>query len=286
MTDAGSIERLLPGDHACVVVGDDHARLRSLTTFIRAGLREHHRILYFGPGADAIEAELGTAAAAALGSGQLRMGTPETTYLASGAFDPRATVEGWRVESAIARDAGYHGLRAIGDMSWASRPVPGAELLAGYEAQVNRVFADGYAMAMCLYDRRLFSEAELQRVCWAHPATVEDGTDPRGVPQLRAVRTGDPVGIRLEGEADLTNRHALRAVMENLAADMPVTEEPLVVDVSGLRFIDAAAARILTGAAAADATRIRVVGCTPAMRRLLVFNGASAITGLTVEPAA
>jgi len=155
MIELSAIDRLRLGDHACVVFNDEATRLQSLATFIRAGLRDGHRILYFGGGAEEIEAELavqGTDARGALTGGQLRMSTPEDSYLASGSFDPQATIEGWRYESEQARDAGYAGLRAVGDMSWASQPVPGAEQLTFYEAQVNRVFADGFAMAICLYD--------------------------------------------------------------------------------------------------------------------------------------
>ena len=273
MIEIGTLDRLRLGDHACVVFDDDATRLTALRRWFDAGLRDDHRILYHGPAA-----YLGPRAAAAAGRGQLRMATPESSYLAGGRFDPEATIAGWRHESATARADGYRGLRAAGDMSWGARPMPGGDRLAWYEANVSRVFADGAAMAVCLYDRRLFTDADLRRVCWAHPATVE--AEP--APLLRATRTGTPPGIRLEGEAGTANRHALRTLLESLTEDTPAgAGEQLVVDIGGLTFLDAAAARILLRAAAADAARLRVVGCSPAMQRLLHFNGANA----TVERA-
>jgi anti-anti-sigma regulatory factor len=271
MTAAGSMECLRLGDHACVLIDDDAAKTRALTAYIQAGLRNRHRILYFGEA----EPQIAAAVPDALRSGQVRMATAESTYLASGVFDPEATIQGWRDESARALRDGYRGLRAAGDMSWASRPVPGADRLAWYEAHVNRVFADGFAMAVCIYDRRLFTTADLRRVSWAHLATVDGESDPATVPLLRAVRTTDPPGIALHGEADLSNRHALRALLENLVADAPATDGRLTLDVSGMRFIDAAASRILTAVAAAHAPRLRVIGCSPAVQRLLAFNGAN-----------
>jgi anti-anti-sigma factor len=274
------LDRLRLGDHACVLVDDDAGRLSGLAAYIATGLRDDDRILYFGPAPGDLTtglAALGVDVGPALERGQLRLATPEESYLAGGSFDPEVTIAGWRTESARARADGFRGLRAIGDMSWAARPVPGAERLPWYEAHVNRVFADGDAMAICLYDRRLFSETDLQRICWSHPATVDRDTDPAAEPAMRAVRTIDPPGLRLTGAADLSNRHALRAVLENLFEDTPATGGPLTVDLSGLRFADAAAMRILLRTAVAESHRLRLVGCSPTMRRLLAFNGADAV---------
>lgn len=84
----------------------------------------------------------------------------------------------------------------------------------------------------------------------------------------------------------MSNRHALRAVLEHLFDDTRTDGRALTVDVTALRFADAAAVRILIQIAADEAHRLRVVGCSPAMRRLLVFNGADAVTGLHIEAAA
>jgi anti-anti-sigma regulatory factor len=274
MIEAGMLGRLRPGDHACVVVDDDDMRLRGLATYIDAGLREEDRILYFGPDPQRLADQLDVHDA--IGRGQIVMVTPEESYLAAGRFDPEATMAGWRTEAARARADGYRGLRAIGDMSWAAaHSVPGADRLGWYEANVNRVFAERGAMAICLYDRRLFSSAEIQRVIWAHPAAVDHATGPDVEPVLRFARTDDPPGIRVQGEADLSNRQALRAVLENVGEDIPAGV--VTVDVSDLRFADAATVRILLEVAVAGAPRLRIAGCSPGLRRLLVFNGAQAV---------
>ncbi|BEL07095.1 hypothetical protein Q0Z83_052860 [Actinoplanes sichuanensis] len=275
MIEAGMLGRLRPGDHACVIIDDDDVRIRGLATYINAGIRADERILYFGPDPERLADELGVHDA--IDRGQVVMVTAEDSYLAGGRFDPEATMDGWRTEAARARADGFRSLRAIGDMSWAAGPVAGAERLAWYEANVNRVFAERQAMAICLYDRRLFSPAELQRVTWAHPAAVDHNTGAEAEPALRFARLGDPPGIRIRGEADLSNRQALRSVLERLVDDTPAGDQPIVVDVSELRFADAATVRILLEVAVAGAPRLRVVGCSPGLRRLLVFNGADAI---------
>ncbi|MEV0896147.1 MEDS domain-containing protein [Actinoplanes sp. NPDC049802] len=277
MVAIDSLDRLRLGDHACVLFDDDAEKTRALFTFVRAGLRDSHRILYFG----ADEPRIAAAFPGAIAAGRLRMATPEQSYLASGVFDPQATIAGWRTEAQQARADGFRGLRAAGDMSWAARPVPGADRLQWYEAQVNRVFADGFAMAVCLYDRRLFTGTDLDRICRSHPATIDHDSHPATAPLLRAVRTGDPPGLALHGEADLSNRQALSALLENLADDTPGHSGPLTVDMSGLRFADAAAIRLLTRTAART-PRLRLVGASPAIRRLLTLT----TTDQTPEPTA
>ncbi|MFI1990649.1 MEDS domain-containing protein [Actinoplanes sp. NPDC020271] len=258
------------GDHLCVIVGSDEEKAAALAGYVRDGLRDNHRILYYGDPAELLDPEW----AAALAAGQLQVTPPERSYLASGRFDPEATIAGWEQACADARASGHDGLRVAGDMSWAARPVPGAERLPWYEAQVNRVFAGGYSMAVCFYDRRLFTAAQLRGFACAHPT-----------PRLRMIRTEDPAGLRVQGETDATSRAALRAVVENLADDLPC-DETLVIDVSRLRFADASAARTLLHPAAVAGRRTRLVGCSPGLRRLLAFHGADDLPGLTVETGA
>jgi hypothetical protein len=272
MAGTGLLDRLELGDHLCLTFDDDDARLTAAAGYVRAGLRADQRILYFGDEPDRVRAGLGADGAAAVASGQLRLATPYDSYLIPGLFDPLATIDGWRTEAAQARADGYRGLRAMGDMSWAARPVPGADRLAWYEANVNRVFAEGAAMAVCLYDRRLFDDLALRRISEAHPGTVTPGAGAAvaAEPLLRIRRTTDPAGVRLDGEADLSNRAAVFAVLTRLAGDAGPSAGPLTVDVSGLRFADAATARLLIGVA----PWVRVVGCSGALRRLLAFHGA------------
>ncbi|MEV4423574.1 MEDS domain-containing protein [Patulibacter sp. NPDC049589] len=58
MAETGPLDRLTPGDHVCLIFDDEPQRTRSVAGYIQAGLRDHHRILYHGPGGDRVEAEL------------------------------------------------------------------------------------------------------------------------------------------------------------------------------------------------------------------------------------
>jgi anti-anti-sigma regulatory factor len=285
--DTGLLGRLIPGDHVCWLVDDQGIRADGTAAYVRAGLTKHHKVMYCGDDPDEVIAGLearGVHTGAALSSGQLRVSTAEATYLAGGYFDAEATIDDWRQQSARARTEGYRGLRALGDMSWASRSVPGADRLPWYEAQVNRIFADGFAMGICLYDRRLFPPAALQHFTASHPGLISPETGEGQAPLLHVRRTVDPPGLRLLGEADLSNRRALSAVIEHLLDDADTTGRPLTIDVSELRFADGETARILVRAASRS-RGLRMVGCSRSMTRLLAFHGADTIPGLTVESA-
>ena len=181
MADAALVDRLVPGDHVCWTFADDLDRRRLIAAYVRIGLRDHHKVVYLTSALDADKAvaELRREridAPAALTSGRLLVACADDTYLASGAFDPEAAQAMFAAEVGRAREEGYAGLRALGDMAWAVWGKPGSEQLAGYERQVNRLYADGYAMAVCLYDQRLFAEPLLSELARAHPATVTPGT--------------------------------------------------------------------------------------------------------------
>jgi anti-anti-sigma factor len=274
------LDRVALGDHVCWIVDDDAARMAAIAEFVRAGLRARHRVVYCGDDPGQVLAGLeghGVGTGAAVDAGLLRVTTAEASYLTGGVFDPRSTLRLWRDEVARSRAQGHPGIRVIGDMTWASRRVPGADLLPWYEAQVNTVFLEGYVAGVCAYDRRRFDPLHLRRLSWAHPGGASTSIPYEPESSLRARRTCH--SLRLSGEADLSNRDALRALIEHLFDDGPEA----TIDVSELTFADIAATRALVGAAAGGHGRVRLVGCSRRLRRVLDLHGADGVPGLTVE---
>jgi anti-anti-sigma factor len=273
------LDQVTLGDHVCWTVDDDAIRMEATVGFLRAGLRNHERVIYSGDNPQAV-LECLRQRGVHFQAGDLEASTAEESYLSDGVFDPEAAIALWLGEVARSRAAGYRGIRVLGDMTWASRRFPGSERLPWYEAQINSlVFADGYVAGVCAYDRRRFDPLHLRRLGWAHLgwAGSESPFDPASALRMRRVR--DPWGLRISGEADLSNRDALRTVIEHLFDDRP----QVTVDVSGLRFADIAAARVLLDAAASGAGRLRLTGCSANLLRLLDFHGADAVPALTAE---
>jgi anti-anti-sigma factor len=281
MADAALVNRLRPGDHVFFSFADDAERRRLTAAYVRAGLRHRDKVVYLTslPGAEQAITELsraGVDTAAALRSGRITVAGADDTYLAGGRFDPEAAGAMFADEVRRARRAGFSGLRALGDMAWAVRGAPGSEHLAGYERQVNRLYADGYAMAVCLYDRRLFGPPRLSELARAHPAAVTPRTSRTAGPLLRMVRQAG--GLRLSGEADLSNRDALATVLTHLLED---SSAPVVtLDLTDLRFADATSCELIVRTAREAAGRLRTTGTRPSVRRLLRLQGGASVPGL------
>ncbi|GLW07174.1 hypothetical protein Misp01_23040 [Microtetraspora sp. NBRC 13810] len=265
MADPTTVDRLAPGDHVCWTFDDHERHLKALARFVRSGLNRNDQVLYFTDTflPDAFLAALdayGVAVAAPQRTGQLQVTIASESYLAGGAFDAERALRGWNKAIDEARGQGYAGLRVAADMGWTVRPVPGVDNLAWYEAQANRIFSGAEAIALCCYDRRLFTAAELDRVGAAHPGTARAGAGSveEWTPLLRMRRSG-PM-LTLTGEADLSNREALSTVLAHLLADAGDHEGPVTIDVGGLTFVDIGTARLLAAAVQADPARVRLVG--------------------------
>lgn len=274
MHAADAVGRLQAGDHVCWTYEDDRHPLEVVARYIRDGLAQGHRVVYYTHSLlpEALTAGLeaaGIPVVEATGAGQLTIATATDAYLADGGFDPRAVLAAWQAEQDAARAAGWSGLRAAGDMAWAAGTPMMDDLLA-YEAQVNTLFAGGYAMGLCLYDRRLFTAAEVAGIGSAHLGTAGASANAGWEPAVRIRYTTSPAGLRLSGEVDASNRRAVAAVLAALAPDGDSGADSVVmVDVSQLAIVDGATAAGLVRAAQAAGGRLRLVGASPLLRRLI-----------------
>lgn len=268
----GGLRELLPGDHVCLVVSDDESVLGVAADYIGDGLRAGQKVLFFTealrPQALAAGLEyLGVPAARAQAAGQLVIATGDDGYLASGVFDPEMVIDHWVQEISLAERQGFTALRIAGDMAWAARPVVGAERPAWFEANVNEIFAAGRALALCLYDRRMFTASELAFLAAAHPACASLPLRDGWRPALRMRYLEGRCGLSLCGELDGTNRQAAATTLGRLLAQAPPGGQVLL-DLSGLRLADGGGAAMLARAAR-QWPNLRLTGCTAAVAAVL-----------------
>ncbi|MEJ3746782.1 MEDS domain-containing protein [Actinomycetes bacterium KLBMP 9797] len=287
MANPSAIEQVRLGDHVCWAFSGDDQRLDAMARLVAAGVRQGEKVLYLTESLlpTALLAGLaarGLYAEEALERGQLDVRRAQETYLAGGRFDPDASVDTFAGHIERAHDEGWAGLRIVGDMAWALSARSGADQLARYEARLNRLFLEGRALAVCQYDQRLFSAAELRRASDAHTGTTVVSMNNHWRPLLRMRRTAEPPGLRLAGEADLSNRRALASVLDTLVRDHAENDAPIVIDLADLRFADAAAVGLVLRAGAVAPAGVHVVGCAPPIARTFALLGADELTNLTI----
>jgi hypothetical protein len=230
-----TVSALAHGDHVCAFFDDDVQRRSVVSQFVRDGLAGHDRVWYFSDTApaDTVLAELeqdGVAVEGAVQSGQLAVFAAEDSYLVEQPFDPDRMAATLRTAIDDALADGYAGFRVSGDLTWATRDIPGADRLLAYEARLDGLFAGRPAAAICQYDRRRFDTTTLAATVGLH--THWYGNRTPLPPPLVLVPTEDGTGLRIEGDADFSSRDALDAALAAIRSD----EAHLFL--AGLRFVD------------------------------------------------
>ncbi|SDD80519.1 MEDS domain-containing protein [Streptomyces prasinopilosus] len=274
------------GDHLCLAFTDDAEQRRVVTAYLTAGLHRGERVVYFADRLAPREvldwlAASGTDPRPAVEGGRLVVTTADDSYLATGSFDADGMVAALEREVDQSLTAGCTGFRVSGEMGWALRRVPGADRLAAYETEVNRVFTGRRASAVCQYDARRFAPDRLGHLYDCHPGAVEpeplhhDGTL-RLVPSFRGGRRS----LRVVGSVDHRTTDALADALETASA----WPGDIQVDMRALEFIDLSGVRALARAAARleDGRRLHVVELAPLLRRVIGMAGFDEIPALVV----
>ncbi len=165
------------GEHLCLIYDDPSGKLAAVAAYVRAGLQRGERCVYIADDrtceqvVDALVAE-GVDVAAERARGAFSLLTKRETYLRSGTFDPQAMIALLREATDEAIAAGFCGLRATGEMTWALGVEPGCDRLIEYEALLNDFFPGSRALGLCQYNLRRFPPATIRDVLRTHPMVV------------------------------------------------------------------------------------------------------------------
>jgi hypothetical protein len=289
---AGMVEQVQLGDHVCAFVDGTDDRLDVMAQSVVAGLAAGDRVMVF------TEALLATAVLAGLEArgvpvdparrtGQVQILPARDAYLAAGRFEPHRALDSLVGHIDRAAAAGYPGLRLVGDMAWALDEPAGTEQLAGYEAHVTRLYLDGRALGICLYDRRAFGTDLLRQVACAHPTTSTPGSRRANgwAAVLRIRRTSDPYGLQLIGEADLSNRQSVASALDAVLDQQPDPAVPIVIDVAALRFADVATGALLGRLTLRAPAGVHITGCHGALETVLDHLGVTQLAKLRLTQA-
>jgi anti-sigma B factor antagonist len=99
--------------------------------------------------------------------------------------------------------------------------------------------------------------------------------------EVRIETSADTTGIptvTVSGDLDMSNADALKATVASVTADHP---DRLIIDFSGLRFMDSAGIAVLVDAASKVPT-VQLRDPSPAVRRVVEITGLTAI--IAMEP--
>ncbi len=81
----------------------------------------------------------------------------------------------WDLSIGGAMAGGFGFARAVGEMTWALRQLPGVEELVGYEARLNKFLPRYPQVVLCLYALDSFSGEVLVDVLKTHPKVLIGG---------------------------------------------------------------------------------------------------------------
>ncbi|WP_229923500.1 MEDS domain-containing protein [Streptomyces candidus] len=259
------------GRHASVVYSDDRQWAAHLCAFVRGGLERNEQMQYFADATDPEQvlhalADDGIDAAEAVRRGQLTVSTAARTYLAGAVFDPDSVFALWDEGVDAAAANGYRGLRVVGEMSWGTRNIAGADRLLEYELRIHHeVFERLPLTAWCFYDRRLVSDEGVNVLAGAH--LTHRGGSAAGT-ALQVAPLHDSPGFLLSGSAGYDTRRVIDATA---AAVSHAPTPRLELDLSDLHHVDAASLATLAEAAGRrpGGVPLQLREAPEALRRLL-----------------
>lgn len=178
---ADALGRVESRAHMCLIYESREEQFAAAVPFIRLGLERGEQCIYVAEenSVDTVLAAMrsdGFDVDAAIRSGALRLTTEKETYLKEGSFDPDRMMRFWREASDSAMAAGFQGLRATGEMTWALQNGLRFEGLTEYETKLNEFIPAHPVSALCQYNRRRFAPEILVDAIRTHPHVVLNGT--------------------------------------------------------------------------------------------------------------
>lgn len=159
------------GDHVCAFYNGKEQRDEVMLPYLEAGLRAHEHCLSV---VDEPSPELVLRALASWDDADLRVLTAEDAYLIDGHFDTERMLSLWEADAFAARESSV-GVRAVGEMTWSLREVPGVDELVTYEERLNAFLLDRPEVILCLYDLELFSGAIVMAMLSIHAKVLMNG---------------------------------------------------------------------------------------------------------------
>jgi anti-anti-sigma factor len=242
-----NLTEVAPGTHLCAFYDSEERLGRIASTFAASSLAAGDRLLYVAEDGDVATEMLGSLLGErqprALASGQLHIRTFADTYGRTYAGDLAPLEAGFRAAAAQAHRDGFPGLRVAAETGDLVRLLGSSAEALRWEQRSTAIQRDIGVSSVCQYDLRHLSPADASLLAAEHTALSPDRGDP---PMATFLAVGDPWGLEVTGEVDISNRAALvRAVRARAESSARVH-----LDLGGLTFADVGAVHGLCSVAA------------------------------------
>jgi hypothetical protein len=241
------LAEVAPGTHLCAFYDDEERLGRIASTFVASSLAAGDRLLYVAEDGDVamemLGSRLGERHSSAMASGQLHIQSFADTYGATYGGDMAPLEAGFRAAAEQTRRDGFPGFRVAAEMGDFARFLGSSAEALRWEQRSTAIHRDIGVSSVCQYDLRHLSPTDASLLAAEHMGLSPDRDDP---PMATFFAVGDPWGLEVTGEVDISNRAALvRAVRARAEASSRVH-----LDLGGMTFADVGAVHGLCAVAA------------------------------------
>lgn len=173
------IRSLKQGDHACLFYDGKDDLLATLVPFIQEGLARGERCVYLSDPMSILNVRDALTAAGTKVTLETERDAlvlmSERTHLVNGRFEPAAMIRTVEAVLADSLQAGFKGLRGIGDAMWELGTSSDLETFLEYEKTLDGLFKNRPFTALCLYRRFSVAPGYLGHTLHMHEVAVLDG---------------------------------------------------------------------------------------------------------------
>jgi DcmR-like sensory protein len=164
---------LRQGDHICGFYTGEAARDELTAMWVAEGARAGHKCVCFVEDSPVLRRRFDAEIPEQVEHVEFR--NVEDAYLPGGTFCKDTMLARLQESVTEATDAGYPGVRLLGDMSWVIRDGVDTSEVWAYEAEVNALSPQHPAFFICLYDLDRFDGSLVIEVLRTHAKVLLNG---------------------------------------------------------------------------------------------------------------
>jgi two-component system, sensor histidine kinase PdtaS len=173
-----SFATLEPGEHICSIYKNTDEQISTLVSFFKAGFALNQKGVYVASD-EIIKNKLleefiqrGVDIYNLIEKGQFEILHSKEIYYNKDIFNPEELYHLPKTVEKKALEQGFACTRAVGEMDWLLRNVPGSERSIEYEANLNKYYSESQVICMCQYDETKFKNELLVEIIHTHRIVI------------------------------------------------------------------------------------------------------------------